>query len=319
MKRRYMLLILLIAIVVVVLALGPRPDTDGTIRFDPSAIGPDIDAYLAETEAAIDNLKTGTEKQVIWAGEPGEKTDLAIIYLHGFSATRRETEPLADDVAKALGANLYYTRLTGHGRDGAALAEASMNDWVNDLAEAIAIGERIGERIAIIGTSTGATLATWAAANPRLVVKVDRLVLISPNYAVRGASIGLLNMPWGEVLLPRIIGKTRSFEPHNDAHAKWWTTSYPSRAVFAMGALLKATDQIDPADLDVPAMFIYSPDDKVIEIRKARTMRDRWGGPTETLEITQSDDPSNHVIAGDILSPSTTDEIAAAIVAWLKE
>ncbi|MDD4273595.1 MAG: hypothetical protein PHG14_07705 [Desulfobacter postgatei] len=38
------------------------------------------------------------------------------VYIHGFSATRKETAPLSDLVAKTLNANLFYTRLSGHGR-----------------------------------------------------------------------------------------------------------------------------------------------------------------------------------------------------------
>ena len=76
--------------------------------------------------------------------------------------------PLPDKVAAALGANLFYTRLTGHGQDGAAMAEGSVNAWINDYAEAIAIGRAIGDKVVVIGTSTGASLATWAASQPAL-------------------------------------------------------------------------------------------------------------------------------------------------------
>ena len=57
--------------------------------------------------------------------------------------------PLPDKVAAALGANLFYTRLTGHGQDGAAMAEGSVNAWINDYAEAMAIGRAIGGKVEI--------------------------------------------------------------------------------------------------------------------------------------------------------------------------
>ncbi|KZL20096.1 hypothetical protein PsAD2_01582 [Pseudovibrio axinellae] len=60
-------------------------------------------------------------------------------------------------------ANLYYTRLTGHDRTGEALAEATLYDRINDLAEAVEIGRQIGEKIIIVSTSTGATLSAWLA------------------------------------------------------------------------------------------------------------------------------------------------------------
>ena len=125
-----------------VIALGPRPPIDETIRFDASAIGPDIDKWLAEREAGVKDLKPGAEKEIVWADpQTKAKTPLAIIYVHGFSATKWESRPVSDNVARAFGANLYYMRLTGHGAGGEAMEKASMNDWVNDMAEAIAIGE----------------------------------------------------------------------------------------------------------------------------------------------------------------------------------
>ena len=41
--------------------------------------------------------------------------------------------------------------------------------------------------------------------------------------------------------------------------------------------------------------------------------------PQETLTaLAKNDDPSSHVIAGDALSPGTTDEVAGMIVEWVK-
>jgi esterase/lipase len=64
----------------------------------------------------------------VWANPDKTKTPCAIVYLHGFSATRQETAPLSDLVAAQLGAYLYYTRLAGHGRGGEAMAEPYAND-----------------------------------------------------------------------------------------------------------------------------------------------------------------------------------------------
>ena len=46
------------------------------------------------------------------------------------AATSEEVRPLPEDVAKSLGANLYFTRLAGHGRGDLPMSEPSMNDWM---------------------------------------------------------------------------------------------------------------------------------------------------------------------------------------------
>lgn len=319
MKRVLTGFVILIALLGVAMLVGPRPDRNETLIFDPAAIGSDIDAYLAASEARFSDIRPGAQKEIIWA-DPGAKTKtpVAIVYIHGFSATKGETRPVSDKVATALGANLFYTRLAGHGRTGDAMAEASMNDWLNDVAQALAIGSRIGDKVVVITASTGGTLATWAAANPALSRNLAALVLISPNYAVQGASTGLLNMPWSETVLPMLLGATRSFEPVNPEHGKWWTTSYPSRAVFPMGALLKTVSLIDFRAIKVPALFMLSMQDQVVVADESKRVFERWGGAKQLIEVKDAQDPSKHVIAGDILSPGNTQMAVDAILEFLK-
>jgi len=118
--------LVIIAALLLLFALGPRVQIDTTL--DPVTLPADLDAYLAESEAQFDDIVPGTEKIIIWANPNTKaKTDVALVYLHGFSATRQEAAPLSDLVAEELDANLYYTRLSGHGRDGEAMTEATGN------------------------------------------------------------------------------------------------------------------------------------------------------------------------------------------------
>ena len=309
----------LIIVLIVVFFLGPRPDTMDTPSFDKNSIGQDIDEYLAKNEASVPNLVPGAEKEIIWNNpSTREKTELAIVYVHGFSATKYETRPVSDNVAKALGANLYYTRITGHGRDGAGLAEASVVDWANDFAEAMAIGERIGEKIIIIATSNGGTISTWGLSKPELVEKVVGIAYMSPNFELQGLSTSLANIPWAETILPILGGEERSWEPRNEEHGKWWTTSYPSRAIFPMTSMLKLIKQMDKSEINTPALFIYSPDDKVVVPGEIENFASQWGAETVMEKIASSDDPYHHVIAGDIMSPSNTDHVVQKIVEWVQ-
>ena len=108
---------------------GPRISVDPTFR--QFEVPEDIDAYLRESEAAYEDITPGTEKVIIWADSTTRaRTPVSIVYFHGLSATRQEVAPLPELVAGELAANLFYTRLAGHGRSGEALAEASVNDWI---------------------------------------------------------------------------------------------------------------------------------------------------------------------------------------------
>lgn len=316
-----MLLLGLIVVLVVLLLLfllGPRVGADTTIRFDPAAIGDDLDAYLAAGEARFDDIRPGLEKRIVWADAQKRRTPIALVYVHGFSASSGELAPVPERVAARLGANLFLTRLAGHGRTGAALAEASVNDWINDYAEAVAIGRRIGEDVVVMATSTGGGLATWAAAQPELAEDVDGLVLVSPNYGLQADGAWLLTMPWGGMLAELALGPERGFEPLNEEHARLWTTRYPTRALLPMAAVTELAAATPVEDIRIPALFIYSPDDAIVRPGLIEERIARWGAETEVLVVDESGDPSSHVLAGDALSPSTNEMVVERVTGWIK-
>ena len=80
-----------------------------------------LDRYFSKSESRVSGIRDGCEKKFVWHNNKRQQRDLAIVYIHGFSASRMETWPLCDRLAEAIGANLFYTRLTGHGQDGDAM------------------------------------------------------------------------------------------------------------------------------------------------------------------------------------------------------
>ncbi len=301
-------------------ALGPREPADTSVTFDPSIIGKDPDAYLSRTEAEVAGIRDGLQKEIVWAFPNSKaKTKLAIVYIHGFSASKGEIRPVPDKVATALGANLYFTRLTGHGQNGAAMAVASVNAWANDYAQALAIGKIIGEKVVIIATSTGAGLSTWAAADPVLSKDIAAMIFVSPNYGVQASGSFLLTMPWGRQLAEIIVGPEREFKPENELHAKFWTYKYPTAAVLPMAALTKLARDTRVEDIKVPTLFVFAETDKVVRPDLTRERIGRWGAKTETLIVEDPDDPYQHVVAGDALSPDKTDEVVSNSIAFLRE
>lgn len=319
MKKFFKYLSLFIVIVVVVFALGPRPDANDTITFSPDTIGDDLSAYLSKVEADIPNLTSGAEKEVIWFDPTTKaKTPISIVYLHGFSATKYETRPVADNVARQLGANLFYTRFKGHGRDGPGLADTSVQDWSNDYAEAIAIGERIGEKVLLMATSNGGLITTWGLSKPELANNVMGVVFASPNFELRSLPTWLANIPWAETILPAVAGDHYSWEASNPDHDKWWTTAYPSKAIFPMTSMLKLVKDIDKSKINIPALFFYSPEDLVVVPAEIEAVANQWGGSVEIEKVEETTDKSKHVIMGDILSPENTAPATVRIVEWAK-
>ncbi|WP_225027036.1 alpha/beta hydrolase [Xinfangfangia pollutisoli] len=313
-------LLALAAVLALIWALAPQDRVDREISFDPARLGADLDQYLAREEARFPDITPGTQKRILWAGAPGVQTPLAVVYLHGFSATGQEIRPVPDEVAKALGANLFFTRLAGHGRGPDAMAEPEAGDWIEDTAEALAIGRRLGQRVLVISTSTGGTLAAIAATDPLLNPDLAGIVMVSPNFGLRLRGAFLLDLPFARVWAPWIAGDTLGVDTGNAERARYWTTRYPSVAAFPMAALLREARGLDYTRAKMPLLVIYAPEDQVIDPAAIWPVTQAWGGKVriEPRQMQAGDDPMRHVIAGDILSPGQTEAVVDLILDWAK-
>lgn len=299
---------------------GSRTPVDTRVTFDPHSLGADLDIYLAEREAAVSGIRPDLHKQIAWA-DPSRRsrTAIAIVYVHGFSASPGEVRPLPDLVASSLGANLFLTRLTGHGTTSEAMGTLTVNAMVNDLAEAIAIGERLGEKVVVIASSSGAALASWGLTRPEFDGRVAAAAFMSPNYGVLAFGSSLLTKPSARELARLFLGPTRSFEASNDLHRKLWTNAYPVEALLPMAEIVRLAVNAPVERIGTPALFLISPRDAVVDPRITRRVAGRWGAPHRLVEIEEVEDPSSHVLAGNAMSPSTTRPIADLITEWLRE
>lgn len=302
------------------LVVGPYEDSDLSASFDASVLDGGVAPYLKAQESAFEDITPGVEKQVIWADAPEAATEWSVLYLHGFSATAQEIRPVPDQVAAALAANLVLTRLQGHGRSSEALAQATVPGWMQDVAEGLAVARKVGERVLILSTSTGGTLATAAAVDPELSQGIAGIVLISPNFGVNNSAAPLLTLPAARYWAPLLAGRERSFEPLNEGQATYWTTRYPSVAALPMAALVQEVVSLDLSAAQTPALFWYVDQDQVVKASATADVAARWGGDVSVVQPTlgPDDDPFAHVIAGDILSPGQTARTVAGIVEWAK-
>jgi len=305
------------ASVALVVALGPRVGVDD--RWNEPTLPVDIDSYLLGREGRVANIRPGDAKSVVWL-EPDAPsvTPLALVYLHGFSADRHEVEPLVTALARDLGANAYFTRLAGHGRDGSAMGEATVEAWLDDAAEAVTIGGFIGERVVLMGTSTGGTLALWAASREEARERIAALVLVSPNLGLQDPAAGFLVWPWGGAIARMVVGPERCFEPANPEHARHWTTCYPVEALLPMAALVQHVRSLGRGAVSAPALVVYSPNDQLVDPSKTEPVMTRISRePAQMYVVQGSGDPEQHVVAGAILSPQTTGDVRQRIRTFL--
>jgi alpha-beta hydrolase superfamily lysophospholipase len=280
----------------------------------------EVDAVLAVAEQACGPIRPGAAKGIVWHDPRLRRpTDLCLVYLHGFSASRGEIAPVCDRMAHRLGANLFYTRLAGHGRDGVALAAATTADWLYDAREAVALGRRLGRRVVIFGTSTGGTLAVWAAAQAELAPHVSALVLMSPNFGPHHPLAGPLQYPCLQPAVVRLIRSWRRFPAVNAGHAAVWTLDYPWTAVLPMLNLVRTVGRIDPRRIRIPVLLFYHAGDRVVRVGRMRRFYRCLGSRSRRrFRIDRSAHPGRHILAGDIFAPAMTRPVADLAAAFIQ-
>ncbi|OLG69573.1 lysophospholipase, partial [Xanthomonas oryzae pv. oryzae] len=107
-------------------------------------------------------LKPGNAARCHWQHAADIRTPLALLYLHGVSTSTSEAGARPEQMADALAANADVHRWPGHGLSTPdAMQGLTAAVLQTSALEALAQAQRMGQRIAIIGSSMGATLGLW--------------------------------------------------------------------------------------------------------------------------------------------------------------
>jgi len=284
----------------------------------------ELDPWLVASERRVGSVTVGTEKTIIWANGnryQRQRTPLSVVYVHGFSATRQETAPLCDQVAESLGANLFYTRLRGHGLDGDSLGVASEQEWLEDTLEALTIGERLGEQVVVVGASTGATLLAWLAAEQMLSPGVAAMVFISPNYGPVDRRTEIFNRRFGLRIAKKIVGPLHRWDTRNAEHEKYWTCEFPIEALATMmKCVAGCRASVNRHTVKQPVLTLYSRQDRTVLPARTEDIASKFVHPDSRLVAMHSEEDANHhILAGDILAPQSTALVRDRICSFVRE
>ena len=275
-----------------------------------------LDYEPLEPLPAVDIIPGAEERRVSFGG--ATSTEWVVLYVHGFSATRQETAPLAQHVADGLGTNLLEVRLSGHGVTHEPLVGVRAEHWLGDAERALSDAATMGNRIVAIGTSTGATLLA-AMLDQDIAERIDTLVMISPNFALADPNSEWMLAPGGRLLAWLTLDSEHCWEPANELQGRFWTTCYPMAAIIEVMRLMERARRTVVAELEQSVLVFYSPDDTVVSPTAIVDAYDGLDVPRKKIiAVHDTEDEGQHVLAGDILSPNKTDEIATQILDFIR-
>ena len=254
----------------------------------------------------------GTEKIISWFDPAKNKTRKSLVYLHGWSATRQEISPVVETVAQQMKANFFMTRLTGHGLGTEGMSTVTTDALLADAEEALQVGKKLGEKVILIGMSTGSSLALYLA--NKYSDQIAAMILISPNFRPFRTEALLTRGPFGPIFSRVLVGPYYEFIPKNKEQQKYWTTRYPSRALTEMMNLVDGVRRINLSKIQIPTLFLYTEKDETINVALVKEKFLELGSEKKKLIAIDS---SDHILAGAIMTPESTDQVIQEIEKFL--
>ncbi|MHA8095940.1 alpha/beta hydrolase [Aquirufa antheringensis] len=311
-----------LGVLIMAYILGPKPAAP---TLTPSASWTDIpdsvsqiDAYIAAKESKT-ILKPGNEARVIWAdsAQP-KKTKIVFMYVHGFSASPMEGDPLHREVAKKFGANLLLARVAGHGvpDSDSTYATVTADDYYQSVENYYAIAKKLGDEVVVLGTSFGGAMSLVLAANHP---EIKALMLYGPCIAIKDPNATLLDNPWGLQMAHLITGSDyRDIPVMAPGHAENWSLHYRLEGVVAVQNLLThamTKEVFEKVKIPVFMGYYYKDEehqDNVVSVDAMKEMYAAIGTPAALKREEAFPNSGNHVITSNLLGKLTDKPIASS-------
>ncbi|MFY7900068.1 MAG: alpha/beta hydrolase [Chitinophagaceae bacterium] len=301
-------LLTLVVAFVAIYFLGPNPKTpiySEELPDIPSSVT-GIEHYISEHEKRH-NIKPNNQARIVWLNDSlKQETEYALVYLHGFSASQEEGNPVHRTIAKMFGFNLYLARLAEHGIDTTdQLIQLTPEKYWESAKEALMIGKQLGKKIILMGTSTGGTQALQLAATyPNLV---HALILYSPNIEINDPNAWLLNNPWG-LQIARKVKNSNFIDPEDERpiYKQYWNKPYRLEAAVALQEMLETTmtkENLNRIKQPTLALYYYKDEknqDPVVRVDAIKKMMVTISTTSTLKRVTAMPNPEAHVLASPI-------------------
>ncbi|MGL6269947.1 MAG: alpha/beta hydrolase [Chitinophagaceae bacterium] len=304
------ILLYFISALTIIYLFGSRPEKPVYMVDMPHipAEANQLEAYIKDMESQRP-VKPENEARIIWHNDSlKNKTEYAVVYLHGFSASQEEGDPVHQDFAKKFGSNLYLARLAEHGLDTAeALINLTADNYWESAKQALAIGKQLGEKVILMGTSTGGTQALQlAAAYPN---DVAALVLMSPNIEINDPNAWILNNHWG-LQLARLVrkGNYNVASDQRDIYKKHWYSKYRLEGTVALQEMLETSMNKETfVKINQPLLLLYyykddEHQDNVVKVSAMKKMFEQVSTPGTAKKAVAIPNAGDHVMGSYIKS-----------------
>lgn len=288
--------------------MGPRPDAAVYSTTMP-AVPEDaiaLEHFISENESKH-KIKPDNEARIVWHDSSKNKTAYSIVYLHGFSASQKEGDPVHRRLANEYGCNLYLSRLSDHGVDTTDALQlfTAARSW-QSAKVSLAIGNAIGEKVILVSTSTGSTLALKLAA--MFPDRVYALINLSPNIAVNNAAAFILNDPWGLQIARMVMGGKYRVTGISEERSQYWNGKYRLESLVELEELVESSMTAQTfSNVKQPSLTLYYyknelEQDPEVKVSAMLKMHEQLSTP-DSLKVAKAIPTAGaHVLGGSLVS-----------------
>ncbi len=316
MKRFLTTTLILISTLLIAYLSGPKfskPELNGNLPSIHLHTN-EVESFIKSKEAKL-RIKPDNESRIIWANDSlKNKTSYCLLYLHGFSASWYEGNPVHIDFAHRYGMNLYIPLLASHGIDTTeALIDMTPDRLYESAKEALVVAQSLGEKVILMSTSTGGTLSLKLAAEfPELM---EGQILLSPNVAINNSAAFLLSKPWG-LQIARNVYKGNYRITNTDfasEDCRYWNCKYRLEAVVYLQQLVESTMKKETfSKVNKPVLLGYyykdeENQDKVVKVDAMLKMFNKLGTPENLKQKIAFPEAGDHPIGSKLFSKSWQD------------
>jgi esterase/lipase len=303
MKKILKWLLGIVAVLTIVYFVGPKPKHP-IYNLDLPKItvtGTALDSMITKQESIFD-IKPENESRIIWADSTKQKTEYSIVYLHGFTASQEEADPIHTNIAKKFGCNLYLPRLYGHGLKDTvhALEDFTADKFWETNKQALAIAKQLGNKVILMSTSSGGTTAI------KLLGEYDGIaanIMLSPNMEINDPNAWILNNPWGKQIASLVKGGSTFLSKRQDsAYKQYWTHKYKVEGAVELQELIETiVTSSNFKKVTEPTLLLYyykdeKNQDAVVKVSAMKKMFEQIATPANMKQEFAIPNADNHVI-----------------------
>ncbi len=311
----FKIILITLAAIALIYFVGPKPPKSN-LNLNLPKIQGSVENYVRAIEHKPGlSLRPGCEAKILWANDSTKQlTEYVLLYLHGFSASYREGYPVNEDFAHHFGCNAYLARLASHGivTDN-PLIDMTPERLYESAEEALAVAQQLGQKVIIMGCSTGCTLALKLAADfPKMVYG---MILYSPNIQIKNKTAKIISGPWGLQITRLNLGgefRTTEDDPNGEV-CKYWYCKYRAEGLVYLQQLLDLTmneEVFTKVKCPVFMGYYYKDElnqDPVVEVKASIKMMKELGSPEALKRQIAFPNAGTHVIGSDLMSGAVED------------